>query len=112
MKDSEINQNAKKYTAILCIISQGCSGVVSLGAGYATARCAFPEPACTRKTKNTSRVRTLVPSVELRCSETYIPAPALACSMRGHIDGACFFLFQVALIRNHAHSFEDEQVLS
>mmetsp|Transcript_17511 Transcript_17511/g.44067 ORF Transcript_17511/g.44067 Transcript_17511/m.44067 type:complete len:513 (-) Transcript_17511:42-1580(-) len=41
MTDPEISGNAKMYTSILCILSQGCSGVVSLVAGHATARFGY-----------------------------------------------------------------------
>jgi len=41
MTDPEISGNAKMYTSILCILSQGCSGVVSLVAGHATSRFGY-----------------------------------------------------------------------
>mmetsp|Transcript_13814 Transcript_13814/g.27316 ORF Transcript_13814/g.27316 Transcript_13814/m.27316 type:complete len:507 (-) Transcript_13814:43-1563(-) len=41
MDDPAISTDAKTYTAILCILSQGCSGVVSLVAGHATARFGY-----------------------------------------------------------------------
>lgn len=41
MKDPQISQNAKTYTAMLCIISQGCSGIVSLVAGHMTSRFGY-----------------------------------------------------------------------
>ena len=41
MTDPQISSNAKTYTAMLCIISQGCSGIVSLVAGHMTARFGY-----------------------------------------------------------------------
>jgi len=41
MTDPQISANAKTYTAMLCIISQGCSGIVSLVAGHMTARFGY-----------------------------------------------------------------------
>jgi len=41
MEDPAISGDAKRYTSILCILSQGCSGVVSLVAGHATQRFGY-----------------------------------------------------------------------